>query len=82
MVDGFEGRRSVCDEIESEGKWRVVEAWWVVVTVGECIVDDCGPLVVTLIWGLAVVELVVVMVGPWVVVDEAVCIVLGGCRPY
>ena len=41
---------------------------------------DCGPLVVTVIWGLPVVELVVVMVGPCVVV-EVVCVVADARRP-
>jgi hypothetical protein len=54
--------------------------WWVVVTVGDWMVVDCGPLVVTVVRGLAVVELVVVMVGPCVVV-EVVCVVADEGRP-
>ena len=56
-------------EVAGEGTRRTVGPWWVVVTVGEWIVVDCGPLVVTVMWGLPVVELVVVTVGPCVVVD-------------
>jgi hypothetical protein len=41
----------------------------VVVTVGEWTVVEEGPLEVTVMWGLPVVELVVIMVGPCVVVD-------------